>query len=154
MNFSNVIYEQPSSATINYLIINNPSSSTTTVYLYRFTGLSAPATLTTTGDYSSAINLLSLPVYANYNPVSIASYTDNTLSPSTNYTYAFYNGNTVGSSTILQDSSTNLLNMSITLNTFYDIVLSLSTTNTTNTSTIVNYSITNDLSTSETAYLY
>ena len=139
-------------ATINYTINNSPSSSAITVYLYRFTGLSAPTTLTTTGIYSNATQLTSFNV--NGGSSVVYSYADNSLSANINYTYAFYNGNIVGTNTILQDNSSTLNPVSVTLNTYYAIISSLSSSSTTNTSTNVNYSITNNLTNPGSVYLF
>ena len=140
------------SATIDYIIPNTPSSSGIIVYLYRFNGLSAPTTLTTTGTYSSAI-LLQQITDPGGNTIN-AAYTDNTISPNANYTYAFYNGNIPGTNTILEDNSSTLNPVSITINSYYGIITLLSVSNTTNTSTNINYIITNDLTNPSTVYLY
>lgn len=141
-----------SGATIDYTITNSPSASGIILYLYRFTGLSAPTTLTTSGSYSSATQLT---YFADPGGATVNSaYVDNSLSANTNYTYAFYNGNVVGTSTILQDNSTTLNPVSVTLNTYFGIVSSLSTSSTTNTSTNVNYVITTDLTDPGVAYLF
>jgi hypothetical protein len=140
------------SATINYTITNIPSSSGIILYLYRFNGLSAPTTLTTTGSYSSAVSIYS---FAISNDASTNFfYVDNTISANTNYTYAFYNGNDDGTNTILQDASSTLNPVSVSLNTYYGVVSSLSTSGSTNTSTNVNYTITTDLANPSTVYLY
>jgi hypothetical protein len=140
------------SATINYTITNTPSSSGINVYLYRFDGLSAPTTLTTTGSYSSATQLQFVNTPAGTTRTS--SYADNVISPNTNYTYAFYNGTISGTNTILQDTSGTLNPVSVSINTFYGIITSLSVSETTNTSTYVNYTIINDLADPDSVYLY
>ena len=149
INASNI---STSGATINYTVANTPSSSGIIIYLYRFKGLNAPGTLTITGNYISATPLTNFAVSGGSTINS--SYIDNSLSANFNYTYAFYNGNIVGTNTILQKSSTDLSPMSVTMNSYNGIIMALSISNTNNTSTNINYSIITDLTDNITVYLY
>jgi len=136
-----------SSVSIDYTLNNNPSSKDVTVYLYRFTGESAPSILTGGTSISGGIF-----VSAGTTPSS--SITDSTVVLNNTYTYAFYNGLEDDSSNILQNNSTDLSDVSLTVQVFYDIVQSLSTSGTTFTSTNINYSVKNPLTTSNTCYLF
>jgi hypothetical protein len=140
-----------SSTQINYSLTNIPSSSGDVVYLYRFTGGSAPNVLTTNGTYSSATSITPITVLANNTVTS--STIDSTLSPNTIYTYAFYNGSVAGIAQNLTYTSSSSY-ATVTINTFYDTIVYLNTTYTTNTATVVQYSLQNNLSVDNISYLY
>jgi hypothetical protein len=144
-------YTTQTSTQINYTLTNTPSSSGDIVYLYRFTGATAPSVLSTTGSYASATQIGQVVVFANSSTTS--STIDSTLSTNTQYTYAFYNGSVDGIAQILT-YSTLADYASVTISTFYDVITALNSTYTTNTATTVTYTLQNNLSTDSTAYLY
>jgi hypothetical protein len=137
------------SVTIGYTINNVTSNANATVYLYRYynTTSASPLLNTSTG---TLLTSFTVP----YGNATTSTYIDNTVTVDDYFTYAFYNGNTNGSSPILQDNSVNLNNVSITVYTFYDIVASLTASSTTNKSTVLSYSIQNTLTSNTTGYLY
>lgn len=136
------------SVTLAYTLNNNPSSVGTTAYLYRFSGSSAPTTL------SGGYNIISDGVPVLQNATVSSSVVDSGVVPDSTYTYAFYSGNVDGSSVILQDTSATLQNVSLTVSTFYDIIVYLTASGTTNNSTTLNYSVQNILSGSTPVYFY
>ena len=138
-----------SSVTVSYVLNNNPSNTDAMVYLYRYVGSSAPSTLSNSGEF-----IMPSAVLVSHGTSLADSYIDNTVVVNNIYTYAFYSGNTTGSSVILQDTSASLLDKTLTVYVFYDLILDLSASGTTNTSTYINYSIQNTQSSSTTIYLY
>lgn len=94
------------SATINYTLSNTPSIIGTTVYLYRFTGNSAPTTL------SGGTSRRSVVLTANHSATS-SNFFDTGLSINNSYTYAFYDGNSNGTSVLLMNYSETALTTTI-----------------------------------------
>ena len=133
------------SININYTIVNNPSPATT-IYLYRST-----SSLSTTLNTSSSTQITSVNISANSTSTNI-SYTDSSsILLNTNYTYAFYDGQTNGSSKIL--TSDGSISTTLTVSTIVTTVAFTTTTNILNISATTNYTLTNTGGT-PTAYLY
>jgi len=125
------------SAKITYAI-NNISSSNKFAYLYRFSTL-PPNTLPISGATSISIN--SNTITANS---TLSGSVDNTgITASTIYYYAFYDGNTLGSSAIL--AITGQANSYITVNTtgVTQSSLSISTLNSSLSGVSISYNILN-----------
>jgi hypothetical protein len=115
--------------------------------LYRFDGSSAPSILTNGTSISDGVFLLSDSSFS-------STIIDSTVSVNNTYTYAFYSGNTQDSSVILTDNSSNLMNVYISVDVYYGIIIDLSSSNITYNSSNINYSIQNTLTEPINAYLY
>jgi hypothetical protein len=102
-------------ANISYTLSNTLNSSRIS-FLYRFTSGSAPTTLnTSTGTFVTGGNITTNSGTNTSPTVNTSTLSVSGLSINTTYTFAFYNGQTNGSSTILTD--TNGTSRSVTLTT-------------------------------------
>lgn len=138
------------SGTISYTL-SNTNSASSTAYLYRFAGSSAPTTLNT----STGTNITSVTTSGGSNTVpttNTGSYSNTGLSPNTTYVYAFYNGTSNGLSTALTDASGTAAFTSFTTSNLYDS--SITTNSLTSTSVTIGYTLTNTSGVAQTAYLY
>ena len=151
----------PTSVTINYNLDNSVGQDAgITVYLYRYKSSSAPVTLDSSGV--SLIPSTGVPLTAGQ-VTGVQAFTDNAASATTNgytpllanntYTYAFYDGNVNGQNKMLLSASGGI-DVSYTVQTFYDVVVGLSSFNTTNTTTDISYTLRSTLTSPSTAYLY
>jgi len=141
------------SVQINYTLLNYQNSSKTS-YLYRFTGSYAPAILNTTTGTNIISDGVTTAEISNGVPGTITSSVINNsgLTLNTSYTYAFYNGNTNGSSIILVD--TNNINQYINVTTKDISVINFTLPYTYETSIVISYDINNPNSSTVLLYIY
>lgn len=138
----------PTSVTIQYNLNNSVGQDAgITVYLYRYNSTSAPITLD-----SSGVQRISVPLTAGQ-VSGVQGYTDTTVQANNNYTYAFYDGSTNGLNRMLLSASGGF-DVSYTVQTFYNVVVGLSSFNTTNTTTDISYTLRSTLTEASTSYLY
>ncbi len=137
----------PVSAIITGILSNNPSSISTTVYLYRYLGPSVPSTLDSSGTQLKSQAL-------NANGSGTATYTDTSLNINNQYTYAWYDGSSNSVSQQLTSNGTIL--QSVFVNTTVNTVAFSSTTNILNNSATIHFILTNNNGTTTTvpSYLY
>ena len=131
---------------MNYTITNNSASQTATVYLYRFTSI-PPSTLSGGSNVSITINTIN-------SGDTLTGIKSNTgLTASTQYYYAFYNGNTTGKSTILTNSLSEAQYISALTTGVSQSLISVSSISA--KSATINYNISNAASSgTATLYLY
>jgi hypothetical protein len=138
----------PTSVTIQYNLNNSVGQDAgTTVYLYRYNSTSAPIILD-----SSGVQRISIPLSPGQ-VSGVQGNTDTTVQANNNYTYAFYDGSVNGVNRMLLSASGGF-DVSYTVQTFYNVVVGLSSFNTTNTTTDISYTLRSTLTEASTSYLY
>jgi adhesin/invasin len=142
----------PNGATINYSIANAANSSTATLYLYRYSGITTATTRLNTSTGTQVTSMVpAIPITLTASGTTSSSVTISNLSLNTNYTYQFYNGNVNGSSPILSTTVTGGINQYVYFKT---TDISLSSSNVLNTSALLSYTLSNTNNTTLTSYLY
>ena len=136
------------STNLSFTLDTLDSSQNGIFELYRFDGSSAPTTLDNTGTHLTTISI----GYGNITTNN--TYTETSLNPNVTYTYAFYDGTIIDKSKIMLNNQNDLIPTSLTIETFYAIINSISGSNVTFDSAEIDYEIQNILINDVDVYLY